>query len=90
MKAWRLLLTVIDKNNRNRKIIDFPVPADCRNDNKEKKKSEKSQDLTKKLHKISNVRVHAIPLFVYSLDVIPKQFGERLKDIGATTEIRQL
>ena len=31
-----------------------------------------------------------IPLVVGSLGVIPKQFGNRLKEIGVTAEIRQV
>ena len=36
------------------------------------------------------MRVKIIPLFVGSLGMIPKQFGNRLKEIGVTAEIGQV
>ena len=51
---------------------------------KEKDKIEKYQDLGRELQKIWNVKVKIIPLVVHSLGAIPKQFGNRLKQIGIT------
>ena len=42
------------------------------------------------LQKIWDVIVKIIPLVVGSLGAIPKQFGNRLKDIGVTAEIGQV
>ena len=42
------------------------------------------------LQKIWNVKVKMIPLFVGSLGVIPKQFGNRLKQIGITAGTTQV
>ena len=42
------------------------------------------------LQKIWDVIVKIIPLVVGSLGVIPKQFGNRLKEIGVTAEIGQV
>ena len=42
------------------------------------------------LQKIYNVRVKIIPLVLGSLGAIPKQFGNRLKEIGVTAEIGQV
>ena len=42
------------------------------------------------LQKIYNVRVKIIPLVLGSLGAIPKQFGNRLKQIGVTAEIGQV
>ena len=42
------------------------------------------------LQKIWNVRVKIIPLVVGSLGAIPKQFSNRLKEIGVTAEIGQV
>ena len=39
----------------------------------------------RELQKIWNVKVKTIPLVVGSLGAIPKQFGNRLKQIGITT-----
>ena len=42
------------------------------------------------LQKIYNVRVKIIPLVLGSLGAIPKQFGNRLKQIGVAAEIGQV
>ena len=68
-------LVVVDKKERIFKIIDFAVPGDNMIDEKEKDKIEQ---------KIWNVKVKIIPLVVGSLGAIPKQFGNRLKQIGIT------
>ena len=74
---------LVDKE-RICKIIDFAVPGDSRIEEKEKDKMEKDQDLRKELQKVWNVKVKTIPLVVGSLGAIPKQFGNRLKEIGIT------
>ena len=89
IEAQRPDLVVVDKKRRTCKIIDFAVPGDSRIEEKEKEKIEKYQDLRRELQKIWNVRVKIIPLVVGSLGVIPKQFGNRLKEIGVTAEIGQ-
>ena len=43
-----------------------------------------------KLQKILNVKVKIIPLVVGSLGAIPKQFGNRLKQIGITAGTAQV
>ena len=40
--------------------------------------------MRRELQKICNVKVKIIPLFVGSFGAIPKQFGNRLKQIGIT------
>ena len=72
------------------KIIDFAVPGDSRIEEKEKDKIEKYQDLGRELQKIWNVKVNIIPLVVGSLGAIPKQFGNRLKQIGITVGTGQV
>ena len=81
-EARRPDLVVVDKKKRSCKIIDFAVPGDSRIEEKEKDKVEKCQDLGKELQKIWNVKVKIIPLVLGSLGAIPKQFGNRLKQIG--------
>ena len=76
-------LVLVDKKDRIGKIIDFAVPGDSRIE-EEKDKIEKWQDLGRELQKIWNVKVKIIPLVVGSLGAIPKQFGNRLKQIGIT------
>ena len=75
-------MVVVDKKERIRKIFDFAVPGDSRIEEKEKDKIEKYQDLGRELQKIWNVKAKIIPLVVDSLCAIPKQFGNRLKQIG--------
>ena len=70
--------------------LDFAVPGDSRIEEKKKEKIEKYQDLRKELRKICNMRVKIIPLVVGSLGTIPRQFGNRLKETGITTEIGQV
>ena len=73
---------------RSCKIIDFAVPWD--RTEKQKDKIEKYQDLGKDLQKIWNVKVKTILLVVGSLGAIPKQFGNRLKQIGITAGTAQV
>ena len=84
IEAQRPDLIVVDKKERSCKIIDFAVPEDSRTEEKEKDKIEKYQGLQRELQKIWNVKVKIIPLVVGSLGAIPKQFCNRLKQIGIT------
>ena len=81
IEARRPDLVVVDKE-RSYKIIDFAVPGDSRIEEKEKDKIKKYQDLGRQSQKIWNVKVKIIPLVVGSLGAIPKQFGNRLRQIG--------
>ena len=82
-------MIVVDKE-RSCKITDFAVPGDKKIEEKEKDKIEKYQDLGRDLQKIWNVKVKIIPLVVGSLGAIPKQFGNRLKQIGITAGTAQV
>ena len=83
-------MVVVDMKKRSCKTIDFAVPADSRIEEKEKDKIEKYQGLGRELQKIWNVKVTIIPLVVGSLGGIPKQFGNRLKQIGITVGTAQV
>ena len=83
-------MIVVDKKEISCKIIDFPVPGDSRIEEEEEDKMEKYQELGSELQKILNVKVKIIPLVVGSLGAIPKQFGNRLKQIGITTGTAQV
>ena len=72
----------IDNCKESCNIIDFAVPGDSSIEEKKKDKKEKYQDLGRELQKIWNVKVKIIPLVVGSLGATPKQFGNRLKQIG--------
>ena len=89
-EARRPDLVVVDKKERSCKIIDFAVPGDSRTVENEKDKIEKYQDLGRELQKIWNVKVKIIPSVVGSLGAIPKQFGNRLKQIGMTAGTAQV
>ena len=83
-------MVVVDNKERSCETIDFAVPGDSRNEEKEKYKIETDQDLGSELRKIWNVKVKIIPLVVASLGAIPKQFGNRLKQIGITAGTAQV
>ena len=83
-------LVVVDNKERSCKIVDFVVPRDSGIGKKEKGKIEKYQDLERELQKIWNIKVKIIPLVVGSLGAIPKQFGNRLKQIGITAGTPQV
>ena len=89
IEARRSDMVVVTKE-RICKIIYFAVPGDSRIEEKEKDKIEKCQGLGRKLRKIWNVKVKIIPLVVGCLGVIPKQFGNRLKQIGITAGTAQV
>ena len=89
IEARRPDLVVVDKE-RSCKIIDFAVHEDSTIAEKEKDKTEKYQDLGRELQKIWNVQVKIIPLVVGSLGTIPKQFGNRLKQIDITVATAQV
>ena len=78
-------LVVVDKKEIICKIIDFAVRRDSRIEEKEKDEDRKISRLGKELQKIWNVKVKIIPMVVCSLGAIPKQVGNRLKEIGITT-----
>ena len=90
IEARRPDLVVLDKKERSCKITDFAVPGDSRIEEKEKDKIEKYQELGRELQKIWNVKVKIIPLVVGSLGAIPKQFGNRLKQICIAVGIAQV
>ena len=46
--------------------------------------------MRRELQKISNVKQKIIPLVVGSLGAMPKQFGDRLKQIGITAGTAQV
>ena len=89
IEAWRPDLVVVDKKESS-KTIDFAFPGDSRIEEKKKDKIEKYQELGRELQKIRNVKVKIIPLVVGSLGAIPKEFGNRLKQIGITARTAQV
>ena len=82
-------MVVVDKKERVCKITDFAVPGDSRIEDKEKDKIEKNQSLGRELQKIWNVKVKIISV-VSTLGGIPKQFGNRLKQIGITVGLAEV
>ena len=90
IEARRPDLALVDKKERICKIIDFAVPGDTRIEEKEKDNIETYQGLRKGLRKIWNVNMKIIPLVLGSVGAIPKQFGNRLKQIGITAETAEV
>ena len=83
-------MVVVDKKKSSCKIIDFAVSGDSRIEEKEIVKIEKYQDLGRGLQKIWSIKVRIILLVVGSLGAIPKEFGNRLKQIGITVGTAQV
>ena len=83
-------MDVVDKKETICKIIDFAIASDRRIEDKVKDNKEKYQDLGRELQKIWNVKVKIVPLVIGSLGAIPKQFGNRLKQIGITAGTAQI
>ena len=81
IEAHRPDLVVVDKKERSCKMIDFAVPGESRIEEKEKDKRKISR-LGKGLTEDMEV--------VGSLGAIPKQFGNRLKQIGITAGTAQV
>ena len=90
IEARRPDLVLVDKKERICKIIEFAVPGNNRIEEKEKDKIEKYEVFGRELQKVWNVKVKTIPLVVGSLGAIPKQFGNRLKQIGITVGTAQI
>ena len=88
LEALRPDLVLVDKEKIS-EIIDFAVPGDSRIEEKEKEKIEKCQDVGRELQKIWNIKVKIIPLAIGSLGAIPKQFDNRLEQIGITVGTAQ-
>ena len=68
------------KKRRTCKIIDFAVSGDSRIEENEQEEIEKYQEPKRVVQKIWSVRVK----------IIPKRFGDRLKETGITAETRQV
>ena len=90
LETCRLDLVAVDKKERSCKIIDYAVSGDSRIEEKEKDKTEKYQDLGREIQKIWNAKVKIITLVVGSLGAMPKQFGNRLKQICITAGTAQV
>ena len=84
IEAQRRYLVVVDKKERSCQIVHFAVPGDSRIEEKQKDKIEKYENLGRELQKIWNVKVKIMPLVVGSLGALPKQFGNKLKQVGIT------
>ena len=83
-------MVVVDNKERSCNLIDFAVQGDSRIEEKEKDKIEKYKELGRELQKIWNVQVKIILSVVGSLGAIPKQFSNRLKQIGITAGTAQI
>ena len=87
IEARRPDLVVVDKKETSCKIIDFAVPGDSRIEEKDK---DKIENLGRELQKIWNVKVKILLLVGGSVGAMPKQFGNRFKQIGITIGTTQV
>ena len=89
-KWQNLAMAAVDKKEWNFKIVDFAVSGGRGTEEKKKDKTEKYQGLGRELQTMWNLTVKIIPLVVGSLGAIPKQFHNRLKQIGVTAGTAQV
>ena len=92
IEAQRPDLVVVVKKERSCKIINFAITGDGRIEEKEKDKIKKNIKNQEGSYIRCGMlkRMKIIPLFVGSLGAIPKQFGNRLKQIGITAGTAQV
>ena len=76
---------IIDKSEKNCRIIDVAIPEDGRVRAKENEKVEKYQDLAREVRKIRGVRTKVIPIVVGALETKPLRLKENLRTIGVDT-----
>ena len=81
-------MVVVDKKERSCKILQFLEIVGLRR--RRRKIREKYQNLERELQKIYNVKVKIIRLVIGSLGAIPKEFGNRLKQIGIIARTAQV
>ena len=69
IKAQRLDMIVIEKDQKQRIIINSTVPYGSRIKLKENEKTEKYQDLARELKKLQNIQVKIIPVVIGALGI---------------------
>ena len=74
----------------DQKIIDVAVPGDARVELKEKKKSDKYQDLAKELRKLWKVKTRVVPIVIRALRTTPKRLVGQLESIGVNLDVAQI
>ena len=79
--ARRPDLTIINKNRRICKIVDFAVPADPRINLKGCEKKDKYLDLARELKKLWNMKVTIVPIVIDALGTITKGLLKGLEDL---------
>lgn len=94
IEARRPDLVLVQKKEKNTKLVDFAVPFDSRVLMKENEKIEKYQDLAREIRKLWNTKVDIIPIVIGSLGTVSKRFQSWLgkldlqvhtKDVQKTT-----
>ena len=83
-------MTVIDKETKFTRIIDFAIPYDTRVNAKEVEKIEKYQDLAQEIKKVWSMRATVIPIVIGAPETTPKKLKKRLEDIGIETWVTEL
>ena len=75
-------IVVIDKEKRERKIIDIAVPGDQNIKVKELEKISKYQDLRLQVQKLWDIKATVIPIVVGAFGTVSEELENHLKTIG--------
>ena len=89
--ARRPDLIIINKKERNCKIVDFAVPANHRIKLKECEKKDKYLNLARELKKLRNMKMTIIPIVIGAFGIVNKGLLKGLEDLevgGRVTTIQ--
>ncbi|XP_053149009.1 uncharacterized protein LOC128343627 isoform X2 [Hemicordylus capensis] len=77
-------ITVVEKKEKQVKIIDIAIPGDSRIEEKEIEKITKYKDLQIEIERLWQKKTKIIPVVIGALGAVPKDLEEHLNTIGAT------
>ena len=83
IKARKLGIVVVNKNERSCATIDIAISGDIRISRKEKEKIERYQELKKEIKRIWNIRtIKVIPVIVGAIGCTSKKLKNCIEEMG--------
>ena len=83
IKARKLDVVVVNKNERSCAIIDMAIPGDTRVSEKEKEKIERYQEIKREIKRMWNIRsIKVIPVVVGALGSTSKKLKKCIVELG--------
>ena len=83
IKARKLGIVVVNKNERSCATIDIAISGDIRISRKEKEKIERYQELKKEIKRIWNIRtIKVIPVIVGAIGCTLKKLKNYIEEMG--------